>query len=568
MDMALSTAKRVLFIVAIVSCVAMLIMIGEYYRGTGAVVAGQQQITNSVGILLWMGQYIGNQIPALTEYHLSCLGAYTIQTQEGRTRARQSLNFAGPGFNGGMLTFKRASDTDVTSDFLMFATDQPLFEYTLVFDSGLQSKIDEKGNLEDLQEESIQLMGTQFNILDAKINTGSNTVILKMMGAGGLVKLTDNYADTSFNQGVEVNGRSVSAQVQIIGSETGMGAFGIYSIKYRPYALHEVDVPPRHGIKGTMDEPEKLLNPQFNIFYTGLRSGGPAVPAPRRTNAGGPGVIQFRPVSDDQYKIDFTTKEGGYSLPLVTLRGGLSWGDVDRTFIFKENDEIGANDYFMVSTGTSINDRTNILVYELINFDNGVVYIKDWNGGNKRAINFDASGAGSFLAAGHDYKLQVNMADPTHPIRVDLNGDGSIGATTVQAVLVDGTRLKFSGAGNIDYIVPKRLFEDRSSDETASMQIAPSGGDLSLTVSSPSLISSESGIREGMMEYGTRFVYDKSRTPQKLTLYSPGGQAMGAVSIGGGLGFSTGTGQSQAGILVTCEENVLQQKQAQQQAIG
>jgi hypothetical protein len=132
-----------------------------------------------------------------------------------------------------------------------------------------------------------------------------------------------------------------------------------------------------------------------------------------------------------------------------------------------------------------------------------------------------------------------------------------------QAVLLDGTRLKFSGAGSVDYIVPGRLFENKPGGETAGMQISQSGGDVSLAVTSPALISSESGIKEGMMEYGARFVYDKSRTPQKLTIYLPGGQAAGAVSIGGGLGFSTGTGQSQAGILVTCEENVLKQKQAQ-----
>jgi hypothetical protein len=69
------------------------------------------------------------------------------------------------------------------------------------------------------------------------------------------------------------------------------------------------------------------------------------------------------------------------------------------------------------------------------------------------------------------------------------------------------------------------------------------------------------------MLYGTRFVYDKIRTPQKLTMYLTGGQSTATVSIGGGegVGFSMGTGQAQAGILVTCEENVLKQKQAQQQ---
>ena len=54
------------------------------------------------------------------------------------------------------------------------------------------------------------------------------------------------------------------------------------------------------------------------------------------------------------------------------------------------------------------------------------------------------------------------------------------------------------------------------------------------------------------MQYGARFYFDDHNEPAELLISGPGG---------GGSSFATGIGQSQGGLLVTMEENVLRMKQ-------
>lgn len=574
MAMGLSNAKRVFFIIVIVSVVAMLVMISEYYR-TGAAIAfetaGADRITNSIVIGALPFDYsLSTKIQALTEYHLLCLGSYVMQTQAGRTQVRQFLRF-GNGFPGGKIIFGQNND-GVVSDYLFFPGDMPAIEIELVFDSGLSSEMEGNSNwrdLKDMEGEMIRIVGQPYQILEAKVDTSFRQVRLRLIGPGGLIQFQDRYDDTVFTQGVEINGQTTNkgingqtsyGEVMIIGAQEGSDEFGIYNIRYRPIPSDDLYIGKRQGLKAGLGN--VLVNSDLNLFYLGS-DGIPITqtPSTARTRETGPGVIKIYPRGDEQYRISFATREATYDIPLYTIVSGtMQLGDDDKRLVVKENVWINKNDYFITTSREDTQGRTNVLIFDRMDFNNKIVYIKDWKGGQKQ-VKFDASGNGVFIAGGHNYKLTVDMASPTHPIRVDLNGDGSIGTSLVKWVLYDGTLMWADSAGDIKYQVPAKFFEERTTAETASIKVAKSGSDLTMIVTSPSMISSGKGERRGSMIYGVEFVYRDDKTPPELTMFLAGSGGAPVSSIGA----SFGLGQRLGSILVTCEESLLQQRQAQSQ---
>ena|GEM_PF-4864689 len=568
MALGLTTAKRVFFIVVLVSIVASLVMIGEFYR-TGAFTAYnpvQSQITKSIGLYLYFGNYIATQVTAVGEGQALCFSTGTIQTNAGRTAYRQSLQFGIPGaFNGGMLVFKEVrTPTETASTALTFPLGQPLFQYQINFDSGLNSRI-ENNVLRDLDDRSLNLLGTTFTFMSSqnRYNQGSNLLQLRLIGGFGTIDITDTI-DAQFREGgVRVNGQVVDADVRVLGGMRTGDVFGIDSIEYRPKAeaiapSADFDVLPRHGVSEYMKYPQALLTPEFNLFFVGMGSGY-QVPTPNPKTTSTPGAIRLKGTRK-QYRLDFATKTGGYNMDLIALDPGLKWGSKsgNRDFIFKENLWIDVQDYFAISSGTGLNDRSWIMSLNKIQTSNNKVFWRDLAKGQTKEAKYDpVTGQGSMNVGGYDFAFQVNPGGTA--IKVDLNNDGAIAASTVQIVLSNSLRMKFSGAGTIEIIVPWQLREESAVDEVNKIQVSKSGSSLTAQVTSPTMQDDPSveGREQGMSQYGVRFVWDGRDTPEEINVYPPGsgGQAYASVGIG------TYTGQSRGILLLTCEQSALQAAQ-------
>ncbi len=610
MELQISFTKRVFFIVVLVGMVSMVVFLaltqptGEVVRTVG------KKITNSIAITgVNPGESIGKEFGVLTESHLLGLGTTTEQTNEGRTQVKQYLRLRGGTsqthsgdlnqMNGGTIVFERNAQGQV-GDYLKFDGDQDMFEYEIEFSSGFKSVYNGNKVLVDLRGETINMLGGQWNILDAKVDTGAHWIELKLMGPGGVAVFKDlDYTDIYYTDGgLQFNGKDLQARVLIKGYDLGNNKFSITNIKYRPQPMPKagkhVYVEAKHGLQQYLRQPQMLLTPQFEIIYGGL-SGGPA-PAvvaditgavsteiaegiAELINKKGPtgnlitgaasvsgNMVWFKPVGDDQYDLIATTNRANYRIGLASTRGGLHWGDEDQNFIFTESANpavfnINQRDYFMVSSGTDIGDSTSIILYENIITSQNKVQFKDIaGGGSKQAVYDAATGQGQVVINGRPTTFYVNLASP-YGITVDLTQDGNINGARAEWVLRGGPRLRFTGAGTVAIIAPRRLFHEApAGDETTTFNIGQTGGDITLTVANQATLTLQGaggGIKYGMTNFGFEFEWNKGKEPEELKIGMPGAGIAQPFRQGGTQGYGA---QSGSYVVVTLERSKLAKK--------
>ena len=616
MDLDISFTKRVFFIVTLVGMVAMLVFLA-LTQPTGNIVSTVgKTISNSLAITgVNVGESIGKEFPALTESHLLGLATGTVQTNEGRTRYKQYILLVGsasqtkgpeglPGdsnlLTGATVVFEKNNYGEV-GDFLRFNSDEDMFEYYIEFESGFQSKV-ENGKLVDLREETLNMLGGQFAILDSKIDTNAHSIELKFMGPGGTVEFKDlDYTDAYFtDSGLKFNGNNLQSRVMIKGYDQGNDVFSITSIQYRPQAMPKaagkhVYVAPKHGVQEYLKQPQVMLTPQFEIIYGGLASGSSptggavtqitggavstemAVGLAELINKEGPtgnmitgalstagNMIWFKPSGDDQYDLIVATNNANYKFGVMSTHGGLHWGDADQDFIWDESANNGVfnidqKDYFLVTSGNDIGQSSSIILYDTINFDANKVQFRDLAGGTKEATFDAATGHGQTIINGRQTDFYVSLAAP-YPITVDLTQDGNINGAAAQMVTRGGVRLQFAGAGTVNVIVPRRLFHEApAADETTTFTIGSSGGDITLTLANQATLTLEGaggGIKYGMTTFGLEFEWNKGKEPEELKIGMPGAQIAQPFAS---KGYTSG-GQAGSYVVVTLERSKLAKK--------
>ncbi|MBW3013469.1 S-layer protein, partial [Candidatus Woesearchaeota archaeon] len=166
------------------------------------------------------------------------------------------------------------------------------------------------------------------------------------------IQFTDVYSDCNsatspygFSQGVEITSEDIEeGYVSICGSVIDNNkTFEITSIKYRliPDARSgesDIYIPPGHGLREYLDEPEGMLNPEWDIRYEGLVDTGVSTV-----------LIESR--GDDEYKLTFTNRQGNrYVIPFVDNNNGndaqdpalWAWND------FKLGDDVDKNNRNML----------------------------------------------------------------------------------------------------------------------------------------------------------------------------------------------------------------------------
>ncbi|MEK6874637.1 MAG: hypothetical protein AABX52_02705 [Nanoarchaeota archaeon] len=531
----------------------------------------------SVGHLLWiprqgsgtvviagldLNDLVGVDVSSLTDAELVSLGSGRINTRQGSTRVEQVLRLRStnvPTFDGGKIVFEQDEDGSV-SDFLRFSQNSPIFEVELVFGEGLQSQIDES-SLPDLEGTQLSILGKEYELTQASVNTATHQVRLRFFGDVGEVDLEDtDYSDSGFVRGVRVNGKSVNAQVQIRAVEVG-SRLSIVSIKYRPLALRrggdDIRVHPLHGVRGILQDSSVLLSSSFDLIYGGL--GGVISTSSSSVPSVAGNKVELRGVGGQRYSLRFVNTRGiVYNLPLVELDNGvLVTGEGSRRFVVKEADtsvlfNINEGDYFALTSANDINGVTNIMRLSRVEFDNRQVFVDDLGGGS-HIVTLDSVGQGSLVVGGMSYALFASNG--TNRIAVDQTGDGVIDGSRAKLVVLGGAMLEPSSSSLVLRIV-QRLFSERtvSSDETVTITFVSNSGDIDVSIPSSSTLTlkrSSDFLRRGSTPFGVLFSVNDDNAPSKVSMDIPLGQRGAVVSVGAG--FPASRGQRQAFVVVTTE---------------
>jgi hypothetical protein len=384
--------------------------------------------------------------------------------------------------------------------------------------------------------------GLEIGVQD--ILTNQRDGIVEFYLGANKIELKDNSSDTSFNSG---SGAGVTIQtenieeglVQISGAYTsGAGVtsakYEITSIKYRLVAdaNEDIFVPPGHGVREYLDEPEGMLNPLWDLRYEGLID-----------TTSTPIIIDG---SDEQYELTVTNIQNQiYNIELYgtpsgsseDIRAGSASNTADESLIWVEpidayattgssnltNASLGTvtnvvnvykDDYFVVSdigvastatTGFDKNAVSNVLHYDSIDTSDRKLTFTDEAGGTV-TTTYDSYttgagnviGTGTLRVAGNDYLLYVSNQTTDYPLAIDLNGDGDIDGDfahfTVKGggVLVLGNETdrigRVGGAGSTASQVTMTLYsltsefdEAPAANEALSWEIGASAGDVTLT---------------------------------------------------------------------------------------
>jgi hypothetical protein len=507
-----------------------------------------------------IGQNIGFKSPTITGNEFACMADKKIQTDRGRATARYSLSLY-DAVNGGCIVEFVEPESGPVGTYMRCPSGQKAFDLTILFEPSLDSDIDEDNELEDLQDETIPILGMGYSIIRARVDTSSGIVRLRFISPAGTLDIEDAYADTAFSEKVEANGRRVmNAQVRIRATASG-DEFRIQSIEYRlfpqPKVGKDVYVKDHQGTKQHLRTPEGFLG-DFDLLFRGLGGSPPKVSTPKvKSGAYGGNMIAFDAVGDDTYNMVFTNNRGQrYAFPLVTVEGGLHYGDEDQDFEFTgAGHVIDQHDLFAVTDRTSRQGVTNIVEYSTVDSAQGRVYFNDLSGG-QTVGNYDTTtGDGTVTIGGTEYNFNVDVADPNFPIAIDFDNSGAVGGEA-QIVTAGGPRIDLSAGMSGSLEIDEVLFADEApaGGESIDFTFSLDDGDIDVDVTGGvTLIKNDaSGKREALSNFGVFVRRDSRNTANDLVFVMPSGQAGGIIAVQSG---SSAGGQAQGQVLVTCERS-------------
>ncbi len=569
MKLAVPFELRIFLVVVLVGIISVLVILDmpdPTGQATGRVVQGLQQPGEPANTLIIsgidIGQAIGFKSPTISGNEFACFSDQTIVTNAGRATARFFLSLYDT-VNGGCTVEFAETETDTTGTYMRCRSSQKAYDYTIRFEPSLNSEIADD-ELEDYLDETVNMFGMPYTFVKTKILTSSNTVRLRLISPVGTLDIEDNYADTTYSEKIEVNGKRIkNGLVRVRGSVAG-DEFMMHSIEYRlfpqPKIGKDVFVQDHQGTKQHLMTPEGFLG-DFDILFRGIGSAPPRVSTPRPSISQrySGNVIAFDAAGDDTYRMIFTNNQGRrYSFPLISVESGaLESGDGDKDFIFQGAAfAIDQGDFFAVTDRDSRQGVTNIVQYTSVDSAQGLVYLTDL-AGDTMVGRFDTTTGAStqpVVIGGGQYDFNVNVAAAGYPMEIDHDGNGAVGGEAI-IISAGGVRVDLSATGGT-VNVPASLFADEApaGGESVVFAFAQEDGDIDVTVTSGvTLIKNDaSGKNEGLTTFGMFVQRDNRNTANDLVFHLPSGQSRGIVTIPS---YSSAGGQAQGEVLVTCERS-------------
>ncbi len=340
---------------------------------------------------------------------------------------------------------------------------------TVVFRiNGEQTKELDDGEVAVLSDGT--LLGVSEIISNEAGEAGGGDIVEFYIGANKLEIEDKEYTDAVFESRVKIDNEPLEdAWVQIEVNELSSTEIEVTSIKYRLVAdslpgLTNIYVPPGHGVREFLDEPQGMLGQNWDIRYEGLDDTGVS-------------VIKLDPKGDDEYTLEFTNQIGQlYRTPYITNKGGVfKFGDDDDDLVFSEGYfntsanvnasnlffNIETNDYFILSKQESANatDETavsHVVRYTSIDTSNNQVTVDDLATGT-REFTYSTTSVGNssvtigkvnLLFGGNTYQAYINNnASTGYALAVDQNGDGVIGNAVAPTVGASGVEFSSQATG-------------------------------------------------------------------------------------------------------------------------
>lgn len=318
-----------------------------------------------------------------------------------------------------------------------------------------------------------------------------------------------DYTDSNFVTLVKVNEENIEdASLRIRATEPDANSLELQDIRYRLRAdatRGDVYVRPGQGVRQFLDEPEGMLNPDWDIRYEGLSKTGTS-------------TLKLAARSSDSYDLIFENREGvHYNVPFMDNSRSRSavisfdnpkYGDDDNDLVTSEgrinthatsgclNSTDGAhvtakwnythcvfnvdlNDFFAL-TNTPMDDTafTHVLSYESIDTVNTQLTFNDEGTGQRKLTYTTSSGASNIGILGTaqlvvgGYTYTVYIQNVTHrkstpdtsiftasaknfPLAVDMDADGSVTGKPIKLILNGGGILDLNPPQ--DWVTPGTL---------------------------------------------------------------------------------------------------------------
>ncbi|MBW2966853.1 S-layer protein, partial [Candidatus Woesearchaeota archaeon] len=152
--------------------------------GEGGVSLGGDSVKfERSGDVLEMNEYLGDVVETMDASDAEALKSFTISNDKGTTDVNQYLRWnwgaSIPTDAAYSKTLYSKDDNDETGDFLWFKDGEEAFRYEMEFVEGFESD-NTSGSLDDLEDETLHILGEDFAVVDADASTTKLT--LKLMG--------------------------------------------------------------------------------------------------------------------------------------------------------------------------------------------------------------------------------------------------------------------------------------------------------------------------------------------------------------------------------------------------
>lgn len=365
------------------------------------------------------------------------------------------------------------------------------------------------GSLEEDQYHKLA-DNTIIGVRDVVTSTGNVKDLANIYIGAKTVELEDTYSDDTFEQGLTIDGINIQEGFVLLKGTYSSDVFKLTNIKYRGTNPSVVYIPQGSRLSHGMSNSPALLG-NWDIIYNGFKS-------VEETK------VEFKTSNHEVYNLVFENQnKKKYSIPFYHESGSL--GDGMANTHIKESASsstfsIATDDYFILSTGSSKNDKTFALQYNSIDENNKKILLNEMLEGGivQLSATYTASatagtlGEGKIDVMGNQFNFFIDNSTGNN-LSIDLDKDGTVEADTVDIIL-NGGGIIDPGTSNtpgttysIQVTTKASSFEEATSDETITFQLTggttagmPIGGFSNI------IINGVGDTYSGMSDYGAEYV--------------------------------------------------------------
>lgn len=406
-------------------------------------------------------------------------------------------------------------------------------------------------------------IGVREILVSEKNFEGDQGSVVEFYLGANKIKFSDSDFSAADGGDVDINREDIDdATLELDGTISG-GTFKLNSISYKlatdSAKQTDVYVAPGTGIREYLDEPEGMLNAEWDFHFAGVSE-------PESSE------IRFEPSGDDEYTLTFTNRDGQtFSVPYAENTGGSNYvfGNSDEKLVFVEtagnasvaNDfNIKLDDYFII-TDKDDDNKGQTFVYQFTDVDTSDKTVSFTNvaTGQERVETYkgtigvpgstNTSGNGTITAGGQQFDFRVvelSQGSGEYAMAVDLDNDGSFTADYVNVVVKGGGILDLGSENAVNSTWNASLTtlaEDVDGDELQVEKWTFTAANNELDVGTLTNVSgtfyteSDNDVDKtyGVNKYGTWFeITDDTNNADELVITYPVEQVEALVYVVGG----------------------------------